>query len=175
MRSIDLYTAMRVVDDDILERSENAAYRQKKNRAAGVEAVDGQIAGDLCQEHPKHVGLLGRHRVPGVEPGVVDALLGVLRVVHYCQTVRSDGEPCCSDPQPNPKETQGQTCKGGIFMRSIPAAALLRAAGVEAVDGQIAGDLCQEHPQHIGPLRGVCGGIFRGQPTGGVKMGRRYF
>ena len=31
MRSIDLYTAMRVVDDDILERSENAAYRQKKN------------------------------------------------------------------------------------------------------------------------------------------------
>ena len=28
MRSIDLYTAMRVVDDDILERSENAAYRQ---------------------------------------------------------------------------------------------------------------------------------------------------
>ena len=22
---------------------------------------------------------------------------------------------------------------------------------------------------------GVCGGIFRGQPTGGVKMGRRYF
>ena len=33
MRSIDLYTAMRVVDDDILERSENAAYRQKKKEA----------------------------------------------------------------------------------------------------------------------------------------------
>jgi len=29
MRSIDLYTAIRAVDDDILERSENAAYRQK--------------------------------------------------------------------------------------------------------------------------------------------------
>ena len=29
MRSIDLYTAVRTVDDDILERSENAAYRQK--------------------------------------------------------------------------------------------------------------------------------------------------
>ena len=31
MRSLDLYTAMRAVDDDILERSETASYGQKKN------------------------------------------------------------------------------------------------------------------------------------------------
>ena len=31
MRSIDLYTAVRAVDDDILERSETAVYGQKKN------------------------------------------------------------------------------------------------------------------------------------------------
>ena len=30
MRSIDLYTAIRAVDDDILERSEDAACERKK-------------------------------------------------------------------------------------------------------------------------------------------------
>ena len=30
MRSIDLYSAIRAVDDDILERSETATYERKK-------------------------------------------------------------------------------------------------------------------------------------------------
>ena len=45
MRSIDLYTAVRAVDDDILERSENAAYRQKKN---GWLKWGAMVAACLC-------------------------------------------------------------------------------------------------------------------------------
>lgn len=37
MRSIDLYTAVRAVDDDILERSENAAYRQKNREPRTIK------------------------------------------------------------------------------------------------------------------------------------------
>src|SRR5699024_10644614 len=42
--------------------------------------VKGQIPGDLGEEHSQDAGPLGRHGVPGPQPGVVDAFLGVLVV-----------------------------------------------------------------------------------------------
>ncbi len=39
MRSIDLYTAVRAVDDDILERSETAAYNHKNRESKTIDLL----------------------------------------------------------------------------------------------------------------------------------------
>ena len=58
---------------------------------AGVETVERKIAGDLRQEHLKLRGFLRRHCVPCVQPGIIDALLGVLfavqDIVRYGKTI----------------------------------------------------------------------------------------
>lgn len=56
-----------------------------------MKAVKGKIAGDFCKEHPERSGPLWRYRVPGMEPGVIDAFLRILGVVQvilsYCEAV----------------------------------------------------------------------------------------
>ena len=59
MRSIDLYTAVRAVDDNILERSENAAYRQKKN---GWLKWGAMVAAFPCRIDCRHHSVIGTLR-----------------------------------------------------------------------------------------------------------------
>ena len=47
-------------------------------RPGPTPPVQGEVAGKLSKKGGQNVGPLGRHGVPGVEPGVVDALLRVL-------------------------------------------------------------------------------------------------
>lgn len=62
-------------------------------RFSRIEKVKGKVAGDLRKEHPQHGGSLGRYRVPGMKPGVIDALLRILGVVQnivgYRKAVRT--------------------------------------------------------------------------------------
>ena len=51
MRSIDLYTAIRAVDDDILERSEDAACERKKK--SGWLKWGGGSGLFVCYNQPK--------------------------------------------------------------------------------------------------------------------------
>ena len=78
MRSLDLYTAMRAVDDDILERSETASYGQKKNgwlTWGAIAACFGLILTVASTTLPGILG--GQNQVelppdPGLVPGVSD-------------------------------------------------------------------------------------------------------
>jgi len=70
MRSIDLYTAIRAVDDDILERSETASYGQKKNgwlKCGALAACFGLILTVALTTLP---GILkGPNKIPTPGPG----------------------------------------------------------------------------------------------------------
>ncbi len=69
----------------------NTAARQAAALAGGVlpAAVEGQVPRELSQEGGQKLRPVGRHGPPGLQIGVVDALLGVLRAA---QDVPGDGD-----------------------------------------------------------------------------------